>query len=472
MTKRKQTIPTVDIPSTSFAPESAGGSSVYTYGINGRLHNKQNGQRTEYYLFNAFNQMKAYSDNGESYGYYAYDANGERIYKLQLNTVSSNTNTYQNSKTLEVEKFTLYPNGYININQNGEYTKHYYAGDQRIASKVGSEYNGNICSGTHSYGSNPVKTELSRLIPSDTIENIYYPLDTICSLQGINSNNYENELYFYHTNHLGSTQMVSDINAAITQQVLYALSCPEIAIQIKIEKMTEKKKESMTKRKQIIYKYSIRKSLCTRLASCRYDNWYDNIIFTPTITVDIAYHQNTTKYIVGIPSSVEIPNRRKRTTTIDNNGKLLTVKDYYTTLAGLTTSMEYDEYGNCIRIIYPNHSYSYTYDNEVHTYPVSVRDTFGCISYAQNYDFRFGVPLTVMDKSGHFMDYTLDKFGRTIEILAPKEQLVFHAILLDSGTVVPDTITINPLLGGILLRGLSEIIPIERKYTIKYGIAN
>jgi hypothetical protein len=58
MTKRKQTIPTVDIPSTSFAPESAGGSSVYTYGINGSLSSKQNGQRTEYYLFNAFDQME------------------------------------------------------------------------------------------------------------------------------------------------------------------------------------------------------------------------------------------------------------------------------------------------------------------------------------------------------------------------------------------------------------------------------
>jgi len=37
-------------------------------------------------------------------------------------------------KILEVEKLMLYPNGYINIDQHGNYTKHYYADDQRKAS--------------------------------------------------------------------------------------------------------------------------------------------------------------------------------------------------------------------------------------------------------------------------------------------------------------------------------------------------
>lgn len=39
----------------------------------------------------------------------------------------------------------LYPNGYININQNGEYTKHYYAGTMRIASKIGSGFGEDLC---------------------------------------------------------------------------------------------------------------------------------------------------------------------------------------------------------------------------------------------------------------------------------------------------------------------------------------
>ena len=31
----------------------------------------------------------------------------------------------------------FYPNAYINFNQNGEYTKHYYNGAERIASRLG-----------------------------------------------------------------------------------------------------------------------------------------------------------------------------------------------------------------------------------------------------------------------------------------------------------------------------------------------
>ena len=38
----------------------------------------------EGFLFNAYNSMKAYSYNGERYGYYGYDASGERTYKYDM----------------------------------------------------------------------------------------------------------------------------------------------------------------------------------------------------------------------------------------------------------------------------------------------------------------------------------------------------------------------------------------------------
>jgi RHS repeat-associated protein len=212
------TYPTVDIPSTAFAPKANNDSILYRYGINGSLRSKGN----EYYLFNAFDQMKAYSDNGESYGYYGYDDKGERIYKLQLNTVSSNTNIYPNVKYLEVEKLMFYPNGYININQNGEYTKHYYADATRIASKIGSGFNESLSDTTAQNGDvlATMKRELGEVvIPHDTIAQILY--DTAI-WQENDSVVYENGLFFYHGDHLSSSQMITDINAGITQQILYA----------------------------------------------------------------------------------------------------------------------------------------------------------------------------------------------------------------------------------------------------------
>jgi RHS repeat-associated protein len=42
------------------------------------------------------------------------------------------------------------------------------------------------------------------------------------ALAAADTSQYENELFFYHGDHLSSTQMVTDINANVTQQVLYA----------------------------------------------------------------------------------------------------------------------------------------------------------------------------------------------------------------------------------------------------------
>ena len=58
--------------------------------------------KTEYYLFNAFDQMKVYSENGEKYGYYSYDDAGQRMYKVVMNSLEVRSNALGN-KILEVE---------------------------------------------------------------------------------------------------------------------------------------------------------------------------------------------------------------------------------------------------------------------------------------------------------------------------------------------------------------------------------
>src|SRR5690606_38201723 len=79
---------------------------------------------------------------------YGYDASGERTYKYDMYTAGSWTNqTGGMDVSLQIDKMMLYPNGYLNMNQNGEYTKHYYADALRIASKIGSGKSGlDLCS--------------------------------------------------------------------------------------------------------------------------------------------------------------------------------------------------------------------------------------------------------------------------------------------------------------------------------------
>jgi malate synthase len=46
----------------------------------------------------------------------------------------------------------FYPNGYMNMDQSGEYTKHYYADALRIASKIGSGFSQNLCDEANQIG--------------------------------------------------------------------------------------------------------------------------------------------------------------------------------------------------------------------------------------------------------------------------------------------------------------------------------
>ncbi len=209
----------------------------YDFGINGSLRRKEAAEQSEYYLFNAFNCMKAYSYNEERYGYYGYDASGERTYKYDIFSAGSWTNEAGGMNvSLQIDKMMLYPNGYLNMNQNGEYTKHYYADALRIASKIGSGFSQNLCDEMDKIlnGVDPsylderrdrqyeeMMEELTELINGNQIMDINpipYPEADLCNLFG---DEREDALFFYHPDHLGSTGMVTDNNANITQGFLY-----------------------------------------------------------------------------------------------------------------------------------------------------------------------------------------------------------------------------------------------------------
>jgi RHS repeat-associated protein len=183
--------------------------------------------------------MKAYSYNGEHYGYYGYDASGERTYKIGLDKVEITTNqgeVFVTGSYWEANEMMFYPNGYMNMNQDGQYTKHYYAGALRIASKIGRGTSGlDLCNDAaiidNTYPDyledrknmqyEEMKEELTELVPGsqDILDITPIPYPDFCDIGG---GGQENDLFFYHPDHLGSTGLITDINASITQGFLYA----------------------------------------------------------------------------------------------------------------------------------------------------------------------------------------------------------------------------------------------------------
>ena len=124
----------------------------------------------------------------------------------------------------------------INVNQDGEYTKHYYADALRIASKLGTGFSGNLCDSTTvientypGYLSNRMTIQYDEIREEinetseigDDLNDIYgIPYPNFCNLSGNQAQ--ETDIFYYHPDHLGSTGMVTDNNANITQGFLYA----------------------------------------------------------------------------------------------------------------------------------------------------------------------------------------------------------------------------------------------------------
>ena len=88
-----------------------------------------------HHWWNEAGQMVAFVDN-ERCGYYGYDGNGERIYKLTGQSVVDQYNAGEQNFQMFLNDAVLYVNPYMVVTPKG-YTKHYYNGSQRIAAQIG-----------------------------------------------------------------------------------------------------------------------------------------------------------------------------------------------------------------------------------------------------------------------------------------------------------------------------------------------
>lgn len=85
--------------------------------------------------WNDENRLRMVVDDRQA-GYYGYDANGERVYKLVGGSEIVHTGPELTDAFVRFDTVVLYPNPYVTITP-GEYTKHYYAGNERLATVIG-----------------------------------------------------------------------------------------------------------------------------------------------------------------------------------------------------------------------------------------------------------------------------------------------------------------------------------------------
>ncbi|WP_257882866.1 RHS repeat domain-containing protein [Prevotella melaninogenica] len=96
------------------------------------------------------NRLMVLSDNGKT-SRYTYNAAGERIMKSHGTMEGVYINGAPQGITFhETDNFTLYPASILSVNKN-RFTKHYFLGDKRIASRIGTGLFNNVYGRNGSY---------------------------------------------------------------------------------------------------------------------------------------------------------------------------------------------------------------------------------------------------------------------------------------------------------------------------------
>ena len=128
------------------------GHDHYTYDANGNptLVTNDSTNTTREMYWDEDNRLMVLSDNGKT-SRYTYNAAGERIVKSYGTMEGVYINGAPQGITFhETENFTLYPASILSVNKN-RFTKHYFLGDKRVASRIGTGLFNNVYGRNGSY---------------------------------------------------------------------------------------------------------------------------------------------------------------------------------------------------------------------------------------------------------------------------------------------------------------------------------
>ena len=128
------------------------GHDHYEYDANGNptLVTNDSLNTTRELYWDEDNRLMVLSDNGKT-SRYTYNHAGERVVKSHGDMEGVYINGAPQGITFhETDEFTLYPASIISVNKN-RFTKHYFIGDKRVASRIGSGTFNNVYGRNGSY---------------------------------------------------------------------------------------------------------------------------------------------------------------------------------------------------------------------------------------------------------------------------------------------------------------------------------
>jgi len=202
-----------------------GGYEEYMhYDANGNMTNHYSGDGSfndEFYWDEQDRLRAVRQEYTGLFQYYVYDDKAERTIKANL---YEDAHLYQNGELVDsgmmFKDYKLYPNPYVVLTSDGLFTKHYYAGSHRIASRI--DDSGGMFQNLTTRNQNTTTTtpEKKQGTVDDDLK-IYLEkagyLGTEVQKQLTASTSYEFGVYYLHGDHLGTATMVTSWDGTPTQ---------------------------------------------------------------------------------------------------------------------------------------------------------------------------------------------------------------------------------------------------------------
>lgn len=177
----------------------------FVYDANGNMK-EHTGNSNWLYFWDESNRLRSAVQQELKMRHYIYDAGGERTLKAS----SSYTQVYENGQPtnggVTMNGYTTYPSPYITINSSAVYTKHYFAGSQRVASRpIGSANIFNIGISTEFDELKAKQTGDAQAV-ADSLELGQIDMGE----EDIDPTPLPPAVYYFHPDHLGSSTVITD----------------------------------------------------------------------------------------------------------------------------------------------------------------------------------------------------------------------------------------------------------------------
>lgn len=183
--------------------QNGAATESFVYDANGNLK-EHNGEDDWLYFWDESNRLRSAVLNEGKMMHYIYDSGGERTLKAitEYHGIFENGTPTDGGATLG--SYTTWPSPYITIAPNKVYTKHYFAGTQRVASKP---------AGLADIFEISLTSEFDDLIMKQ-LGDIQAVSDTVglgeLTLKDADPGTIAPAIYFFHPDQLGSSTMISD----------------------------------------------------------------------------------------------------------------------------------------------------------------------------------------------------------------------------------------------------------------------